>query len=889
MSVAEQTLEVLETISAGARKGLGMPPSPSAAALATANAFTMEEALRTLGQIGQAQREGFERLAREPAIARVVCVDEDGRREVIYISRAAAAPPFVAGAKFASYRSPAGRLASLPPGEWATVHRPGGSVVLEVVERALLRPEELFGGWDSLDTVLEAETFGPVTIASLRALLAPAAQNDAEPFDLVSEMLREEEAQTAIAQGVKKSIIDKMGLRDRPVLDRFQDEIFRLPINSRVALLGPPGSGKTTTLIKRLGQKLDVDSLEDAAEAALVTRLVGQGGADHHDSWLMFTPTELLRVYVKDAFAREGIAAPDRRIRTWTDHRRELARDALSILRKGDVGGPFVLREDEPTLLPEAIDNGIGWFEDFEAAQEAAFWDELTQAALTLESADEPNIAALSARIGRALHLAQTRGPVGLLDLAALVPEARRALEDLRTATEQRLKDALNAQIRANRVFLGELANYLDSAPVSGIEPEIDGDEEADGDAESDEDAAPRPQTPTLVAVNSYYAALRVQARSAVVRRSARGRSAAILHWLGDRGLPEDERAGIGRSLTAERALRRFASPIPGYLRGMPRRYRTYRRSRRTEGRWYRTEQGGRYVNGLEVDVMLLATLRAATALVVAGSPRGTDLPAVNRVTALFRNQILVDEATDFSPVQLACMAELANPDANSFFACGDFNQRITTWGVRDEEQLRWVRKDIDIREVRISYRQSRQLHDFAHRLALAAGGTPVLASLPEHVDNEGVAPALMTYSSSIEDTAAWLSKRIVEIEAAVRPRPLPAVAVLVNGEDQVQPIADALRELLEEHNLRAVACPEGRVIGQANDVRVFDVQHIKGLEFEAVFFVDVDRLAEREELFDKFLYVGCTRAATYLGITSAGELPARIAHLAETFTTDWR
>jgi len=32
--------------------------------------------------------------------------------------------------------------------------------------------------------------------------------------------------------------------------------------------------------------------------------------------------------------------------------------------------------------------------------------------------------------------------------------------------------------------------------------------------------------------------------------------------------------------------------------------------------------------------------------------------------------------------------------------------------------------------------------------------------------------------------------------------------------------------------------------MGNENDVRVFDIQHIKGLEFEAVFFVGVDRLA---------------------------------------------
>jgi len=51
----------------------------------------------------------------------------------------------------------------------------------------------------------------------------------------------------------------------------------------------------------------------------------------------------------------------------------------------------------------------------------------------------------------------------------------------------------------------------------------------------------------------------------------------------------------------------------------------------------------------------------------------------------------------------------------------------------------------------------------------------------------------------------------------------------------------------------------------QDNQVRVFDVQHIKGLEFEAVFFVGLDRLAKREpDIFAKYLYVGATRAALF-------------------------
>ena len=73
------------------------------------------------------------------------------------------------------------------------------------------------------------------------------------------------------------------------------------------------------------------------------------------------------------------------------------------------------------------------------------------------------------------------------------------------------------------------------------------------------------------------------------------------------------------------------------------------------------------------------------------------------------------------------------------------------------------------------------------------------------------------------------------------------------------------------------------------NDVRVFDIQHIKGLKFEAVFFVGVDRLAASQpELFDKYLYVGTTRAATYLGMTCDGPLPTILEPLRPMFADKW-
>jgi hypothetical protein len=59
----------------------------------------------------------------------------------------------------------------------------------------------------------------------------------------------------------------------------------------------------------------------------------------------MFTPTELLKLYVKEAFNREGIPASDLRIRTWSDYRRELARSRLGILRTATGSGSFVLKD----------------------------------------------------------------------------------------------------------------------------------------------------------------------------------------------------------------------------------------------------------------------------------------------------------------------------------------------------------------------------------------------------------------------------------------------------------------------------------------------------------------------------------------------------------------
>ncbi|UUZ52273.1 ATP-binding domain-containing protein [Massilia sp. H-1] len=202
-------------------------------------------------------------------------------------------------------------------------------------------------------------------------------------------------------------------------------------------------------------------------------------------------------------------------------------------------------------------------------------------------------------------------------------------------------------------------------------------------------------------------------------------------------------------------------------------------------------------------------------------------------------------------------------------------------------DQIAWVSARISARSITQIYRQSRALNGFAGELLRLQGGDlTAIGELPKESTHEGVKPVLLQGANE-DESAKWIAERIVEVERAVKQ--MPTIAVLVNAEEDVKPMAERLTSYLESINLKAVACEEGKALGEGADVRVFDIQHIKGLEFEAVFFAGVDRLAEKKpELFDRYLYVGATRAATYLGLVCYQEIPNKLRPLLPEFVEDW-
>ncbi len=80
-------------------------------------------------------------------------------------------------------------------------------------------------------------------------------------------------------------------------------------------------------------------------------------------------------------------------------------------------------------------------------------------------------------------------------------------------------------------------------------------------------------------------------------------------------------------------------------------------------------------------------------------------------------------------------------------------------------------------------------------------------------------------------------------------------------------------------------ACMNGEVLGDAQNVRLFNIKYIKGLEFEAVFYVDLDTIVKgNDDMLDRYIYVGISRASFYLAITVNEELPDRLNYISEFF-----
>ncbi|MEK7764128.1 MAG: ATP-binding domain-containing protein [Nitrospirota bacterium] len=852
----------------------------------TASAFQSETASRNLFAIQTEVRQSLQRLRQEPMVARVLVEwqgTEEAVEEVIYVCRASAAglSSALQSGRLASYRAPVGRLAELAVGDYEVIELSRGNErEAHILERATFQPLRDGEGWDASNNDLAFRNWNRALISMRRFIREIGrAGISIDGKELIERVLAKAAEEEIVRNNIRRQTIDRIALRDQAILDAHQGEIFRLPINKRLVLFGPPGTGKTTTLIKRIAQKRTIDELGDD-ERQLVNNL----DLDP-TNWVMYSPTELLKLYLRDAFNKEGVPAGPSNLRTWESERHELGRNVLGIFR-GTTGGRYVITMDNEILQNSTSPSLSRLHDEFSGYMINWVITRCEKALAQIQKLNDPEAAAAIERVR------------GIISSDSIIPNHIYTLARDRSLADEVRRLSQQASEKAHAMVGGHLDSEKLNALVALL-PDLEsrpaeGDDE-DEDEEDDDQLSPSSSGQTEIekqkrAIDMLRGAVRSQARASAQgnKVSAGSKASRVLDCLGDRVPLEQEYAKLGRLLVVRDGLRRLHRSARDLVFRVPTAYARFRREAMRENRWYLDDiqslLSNNRISPAEVDMLILCMLRNAR--LVDAAVR--DSPWLDVIRDRYAVHVYIDEATDFSAVELACMLELAHPKLRSWFACGDFRQRITWSGLTGPDELGWIQKqtggfDIEKREIKRYYRQSPRLIALATELAKIQGF--------ENQETEAPNSEFLNYSPlcaeslSDEALAKWLSGRIEEVERAVGH--LPSIAIFVDGEERIDPLVERVGRYLQEHSLRIVGCKEGRVVGEAKEVRVFDVKHIKGLEFEAVFVVGIDHLAERlPELFDRYLYVAVSRAATYLGLTCEGKLPQRLESVRSQFST---
>ncbi|KPA19314.1 helicase UvrD, partial [Candidatus Magnetomorum sp. HK-1] len=432
---------------------------------------------------------------------------------------------------------------------------------------------------------------------------------------------------------------------------------------------------------------------------------------EHHKSWIMFTPTELLKQYLKEAFNREEVPASEERIKTWSDYRRYLARDVFNIL-KSSTGGQLILNDSKAIIHKCSLEQLIDWYKNYKSFFNNQILNQLKLSSTWLKNnVDEKNIIKLSKDLDNLLNKdnCDEINIYILISIDKLKDRVSRTLIKFQEQTTSIIKKSLNYLLNTNENFLNELQKFIkelknDPHSLQESLSEKDKDEVEENDDELSESDLTR----------DYNTAVRSLARAKFTKRKLdpNSKSSKIIHWLKDRVLSEEKLMKLGKNLIIQSHLRKFLNPLKLYIDNASSLYLLYRKEKvKNNSPWYTNDiKMQNDVNSVELDMIILLSLQNIKSLIQFFSENEISrrFPLADLIFSEYRNQVLVDEITDFSPIQLACMKALTNPKINSFVGCGDFNQRITPWGTRTIEEMNWILPKVEIKSINIQFSRKR-------------------------------------------------------------------------------------------------------------------------------------------------------------------------------------
>jgi len=698
-------------------------------------------------------------------------------------------------------------------------------------------------------------------------------------------------------------------LRNQPIPDSEQEKIKSSNIYSKSLVInGGPGTGKTTILIQRIKFLTTNSILQFPVK---FTEIQKELILDENKSWIFFSPSHLLSLFLKNAMTEEGLKASDERVKVWADHKRDLCKYYKLI--NTDTKRPFL--NLSISNLPEnvtyyktdskTIKSLLQGFETFLFK----YYREKFEKIITIE------IKPFSWRLfGEKIKrtLIDKKDFSEVKDLLFLFYNLRESYnkecQDNLTGYKAIL-EKVALKIASNIIIENSRINELEAILLEWFKKETEPTETED-EEEIEEEVFEEQEIEEKVF--DFQTNLLRKIKLLVRKHALKLYDQNVRFTKNDNILTEkipeikaqDEYNEIGQLAFLKKHFERLLKGIEAnVLREI---HLVYKQFRKEALKSYLSKSGNEILKGILKDknrrihpdeqAFLLYQINKINREFAKNFKNRFNESNHNYVIAFKNNMkpvIGIDEATDFSIIDLICIHSFRHVEIASVNFSGDIMQRMTSHGLKRWKDLKQLIPDIQVKDLKKSYRQSSSLLKIASKIYHHSTG--LHPEFTSHLKSIEAEPQPLIYLNTEDgDKINWIAERILEIYKSYGDM-IPSIAIFLRSDEQLDSFARKLsgHSSLEDVDIKVKACKEGLVLGDKNTVRVFALKYIKGLEFEAVFFHNIDDIIHVEagkDLLDKYLYVGLSRAAVYMGITASDNFKGRYEYLNELFNEgDWR
>jgi hypothetical protein len=688
-------------------------------------------------------------------------------------------------------------------------------------------------------------------------------------------------------------------LRYQPILDPNQEKIKRSKIfDGPLIINGGPGTGKTTSLIQRI-KFLISHSIE---EYITLNPSQKQLLYDQKTSWIFYSPNELLALFLRNSMKMEELTADTDRVKVWSAHKNELVK-AYKLVDV-TVKKPFLLYNrttdrnlflNNPTSINSITTMLDKYYSDFQREKIGKVIDIDVQmfkwrnTGLSIQKflRDKKNIDQIEDLMLLFLNLEETY---------------RNESESISKPYSDLIKQvASRIQVQIARVP----SRVISLTEVLRTWKKTNQDTEDSDDDDTEMELEDFDETPD---VNFHFEKdLFTRLKSICRKQSLRKFDKNVNFSRKERELiefiPEVEQSPeyeeIGQIAFFKKSFERIIKGIlPNVLREIPMIYKKFRRQQYNNsnphfdpailGELVKNDNNSRIHP--DEQALLLYFTNGICLRLAKGLPTHFNTishPYLTAHKAHCKPVIGVDEATDFCLIDLLAINSFGHPELSSVTLSGDIMQSLTGHALQSWGDFSQLVKSAELRDLVVSYRQSPTLLSLAQAIYEKVNGA--IPNYRSYIEKDEMEPKPLMIISHEEDAKLnWIANRVIEIYKAYGDS-IPSIAIFLPHENQLEEFAGKLASIdtLADVGIFVKACRNGEVLGDKDTVRVFSIDKIKGLEFEAVFFHNLDHLQRMNfpsGLLLKYLYVGLSRATFYLGMTISENINEDLKFILEYF-----